>query len=133
MAMIHINIDKDAEECAQRVVSSAYDDSDWCEDGSIRQDIIDLKSQMVDRDDDVSELESSCEDFSRQLYDLDELTLSLYNKIETLEKAMSLATSSLLTLEKMVSTQALKNNLTALHVRWVDKSDDTSNAFDIKK
>lgn len=133
MAMIHINIDKDAEECAQRVVSNAYDGKDWCEDGSIRKDIIDLKSQVISADDEVDGLNASCEDFSRQLYDLDELTLSLYNKIETLEKSMSLATSSLLTIEKMISTQELKNNLTALHVRWVDKSDDTSNAFDIKK
>ena len=130
--VIYMFDEKDARLEFNDAVSCAYEGSDWCEDGSIRQDIADLKSQVISADDEVDGLNASCEDFSRQLYDLDELTLSLYNKIETLEKAMSLATSSLLTLEKMVSTQALKNNLTALHVRWVDKSDDNSNAFDIK-
>ena len=56
MTMIHLDIDKEAEECAQRVVSNAYDESDWCEDGSIRQDIKDLKSQMIDVDDELMEL-----------------------------------------------------------------------------
>lgn len=101
MATVHIDIDRDAEECAQRIVSNAWDGRDWCEDGSIRQDIIDLKSQMVDIDDDLDKINE---------------------KIDVLVKSIA----------EVDSLKILKRKLTALHIRWVDGSDGTSNAFDIK-
>lgn len=43
---VWIDIDKEAEESAQRVVSNAWDGDEWCEDGSIRQDIINLNKKI---------------------------------------------------------------------------------------
>ena len=101
MATVHIDIDRDAEECAQRIVSNAWDGRDWCEDGSIRQDIIDLKSQMVDIDDDLDKINE---------------------KIDVLVKSIA----------EVDSLKVLKRKLTGLSIRWVDGSDGSSNAFDIK-
>ena len=101
MAIVNIDIDRDAEECAQRIVSNAWDGRDWCEDGSIRQDIIDLKSQMVDIDDDLDKINE---------------------KIDVLVKSIA----------EVDSLKVLKKKLTALHIRWLDGSDGSSNAFDIK-
>jgi len=42
MGLVHLYDDSDAKDVARRVVSNAYDGSDWCEEGSIRRDIIDL-------------------------------------------------------------------------------------------
>ena len=42
MGLIHLYDDSDAKDVARRVVSNAYDGSDWCEEGSIRKDILDL-------------------------------------------------------------------------------------------
>jgi hypothetical protein len=98
---VWIDIDKDAEECAKRVLSNAWDGKEWCEDGSIRQDIIDLKSQMVDIDD--------------SLYIINK-------KIDVLVKSIA----------EVDSLKVLKRKLTGLSIRWVDGSDGSSNAFDIK-
>ena len=69
MATVHIDIDRDAEECAQRIVSNAWDGRDWCEDGSIRQDIIDLKSQMVDIDDNLYEINEKIDIIAKSIAD----------------------------------------------------------------
>ena len=42
MGLVNLYDDSDAEDVARRVVSSAYTGSDWCEEGSIRRDIIEL-------------------------------------------------------------------------------------------
>ena len=42
MGLVHLYDDSDAKDVARRVVSNAYDGSDWCEEGSIRKDILDL-------------------------------------------------------------------------------------------
>ena len=41
MGLVHLYDDSDAKDVARRVVSNAYDGSDWCEEGSIRKDILD--------------------------------------------------------------------------------------------
>jgi len=50
---IHMLDEKDVREEVSHVLSEAYDGKDWCEDGSIRQDIKDLRSNIVDIDDNI--------------------------------------------------------------------------------
>lgn len=45
--------EKDVRQEVNDTISCAYDGRDWCEDGSIRQDIKDLKSNILDLDDDI--------------------------------------------------------------------------------
>mgnify|MGYP001255985907 CR=1 FL=1 len=42
MGLVNLYDDSDAEDVARRVVSAAYTGSDWCEEGSIRKDILEL-------------------------------------------------------------------------------------------
>jgi len=42
MGLVNLYDDSDAEDVAKRVVSTAYTGSDWCEEGSIRKDILEL-------------------------------------------------------------------------------------------
>ena len=42
MGLVNLYDDSDAEDVARRVVSTAYTGSDWCEEGSIRKDILEL-------------------------------------------------------------------------------------------
>ena len=42
MGLVNLYDDSDAENVARRVVSAAYTGSDWCEEGSIRKDILEL-------------------------------------------------------------------------------------------
>ena len=53
MKTIHMLDEKDVREEVSHVLSEAYEGKDWCEDGSIRQDIKDLRSNVVDIDDDI--------------------------------------------------------------------------------
>ena len=53
MKTIHILDEKDVRQEVNDTISCAYDGRDWCEDGSIRQDIKDLKSNILDLDDDI--------------------------------------------------------------------------------
>ena len=49
--------EKDVREEVNHVLSEAYEGKDWMEDGSIRQDITDLKSNILDLDDDIDKLD----------------------------------------------------------------------------
>lgn len=53
MKTIHMLDEKDVRQEVNDTISCAYDGRDWCEDGSIRQDIKDLKSNILDLDDDI--------------------------------------------------------------------------------
>ena len=57
MKTIHMLDEKDVREEVNHVLSEAYDGKDWMEDGSIRQDITDLKSNILDLDDDIDKLD----------------------------------------------------------------------------
>ena len=84
--MIHIDIDKDAEECAQRVVSNAYDESDWCEDGSIRQNIKDLTSNLLDMDEDMQDLKEAIKLIKNSLFVIEGMLKIHDQKIDVLVK-----------------------------------------------
>ena len=118
MATVNIDIDKDAEKCAERVVSHAWEGNDWCEDGSIRQDIVDLKSQMVDIDDNFYEINEKIDILSKSIAD----AYKINEKIDVLVKSIA----------EIDSLEVLKSKLNVLRVRWVDGSDGSSNAFEIK-
>ncbi len=119
MAVVNIDVDRDATECAERVVSNAWDGRDWCEDGSIRQDIIDLKSQMVDIDDNLYEINGKIDILSKSIAD----AYKINEKIDVLVKSIA----------EVDSLEVLKKKLTGLCIRWVDGSDGSSNAFEIKE
>ena len=53
MKTIHMLDEKDVRQEVNETISCAYDGRDWCEDGSIRQDIKDLRSNIVDIDDNL--------------------------------------------------------------------------------
>jgi len=53
MKTIHMLDEKDVRQEVNDTISCAYDGRDWCEDGSIRQDIKDLRSNIVDIDDNL--------------------------------------------------------------------------------
>jgi len=50
---IHMLDEKDVREEVNDTLSCAYEGRDWMEDGSIRQDITDLKSNILDIDDNI--------------------------------------------------------------------------------
>ncbi len=50
--------EKDVRQEVNEAISCAYEGKDWCEDGSVRQDIKDLKSNVVDIDNDIEKSHS---------------------------------------------------------------------------
>ena len=46
MKTIHMLDERDVREEVAHVLSESYDGKDWCEDGSIRQDIKDLQGEV---------------------------------------------------------------------------------------
>lgn len=58
MKTIHMLDEKDVRQEVNEAISCAYDGRDWCEDGSVRQDIKDLKSNVVDIDNDIEKSHS---------------------------------------------------------------------------
>jgi len=73
---IHMLDEKDVREEVSHVLSEAYDGKDWCEDGSIRQDIKDLRSNIVDIDDNIETNDS----------DINMLKLKVDNNISVLAR-----------------------------------------------
>ena len=57
MKTISMLDERDVRSEVNDTISCAYEGKDWCEDGSIRQDIIDLKSNILDLDDDIDKLD----------------------------------------------------------------------------
>ena len=57
MKTIQIPDEYDMRAEVNNVLSCAYEGKDWCEDGSIRQDITDLKSNILDLDLDIDKLD----------------------------------------------------------------------------
>jgi len=57
MKTIQIPDEYDMRAEVNNVLSCAYEGKEWCEDGSIRQDITDLKSNILDLDLDVDKLD----------------------------------------------------------------------------
>lgn len=58
MKTVYMLDEQDVREEVAHVLSNAYEGRDWCEDGSVRQDIKDLKSNVVDIDNDIEKSHS---------------------------------------------------------------------------
>lgn len=58
MKTVYMLDEQDVREEVAHVLSNAYEGKDWCEDGSVRQDIKDLKSNVVDIDNDIEKSHS---------------------------------------------------------------------------
>jgi len=68
--------EKDVREEVNHVLSEAYEGKDWMEDGSIRQDITDLKSNILDIDNNIETNDS----------DINMLKLKVDNNISVLAR-----------------------------------------------
>jgi len=73
---IHMLDEKDVREEVNHVLSEAYEGKDWMEDGSIRQDITDLKSNILDIDNNIETNDS----------DINMLKLKVDNNISVLAR-----------------------------------------------
>ena len=76
MKTIHMLDEKDVREEVNHVLSEAYEGKDWMEDGSIRQDITDLKSNILDIDNNIETNDS----------DINMLKLKVDNNISVLAR-----------------------------------------------
>ena len=56
MKTIHMLDEKDVRQEVNDTLSCAYEGRDWCEDGSVRQEIKDLTSNLLDMDEDMQDL-----------------------------------------------------------------------------
>ena len=83
MKTIHMLDEKDIREEVEHVLSEAYEGKEWMEDGSIRQDITDLKSNILDIDNDVDGLRVTIQELVIVTNRHDVKLLSLSDKIDS--------------------------------------------------
>ena len=121
--------EKDVRQEVNEAISCAYDGRDWCEDGSIRQDIKDLRSNIVDIDDNIETNDS----------DINMLKLKVDNNLSVLARhslELSEASAEIDKLNKKIdvlvesiadidSLETLKKKLDVLNIRgengWLQK------------
>ncbi len=75
--------EKDVRQEVNDTISCAYDGRDWCEDGSIRQDIKDLRSNIVDHSLELSEIDDNLETNNS---DINMLKLKVDNNLSVLAR-----------------------------------------------
>ena len=123
MKTIHMLDEKDVREEVSHVLSEAYDGKDWCEDGSIRQDIKDLRSNIVDIDDNIEtndsdinmlklKVDNNLSVLARHSLELSEVALEigkLNKKIDVLVESIA-DIDSLETLKKKLDVLNIKEN-----------------------
>ncbi len=83
MKTVHMLDDNDVRKEVEHVLSCAYAGDDWMEDGSIRQDITDLKSNILDIDNDVDGLRVTIQELVVVTNRHDVKLLSLSDKIDS--------------------------------------------------
>lgn len=83
MKTIHMLDEKDVRQEVNETISCAYDGRDWCEDGSIRQDIKDLRSNIVDHSLELSEIDDNLETNNS---DINMLKLKVDNNLSVLAR-----------------------------------------------
>ena len=83
MKTIQIPDEYDMRAEVNNVLSCAYEGKDWMEDGSIRQDITDLKSNILDIDNDVDGLRVTIQELVVVTNRHDVKLLSLSDKIDS--------------------------------------------------
>ena len=121
MKTIHMLDEKDVREEVSHVLSEAYEGKDWCEDGSIRQDIKDLRSNIVDiqlRDDNQEtninmlklKVDNNLSVLARHSLELSEVAL----EIGKLNKKIDVLVESIADID---SLETLKKKLDVLNIK----------------
>jgi len=126
---IHMLDEKDVREEVSHVLSEAYEGKDWCEDGSIRQDIKDLRSNVLDLDDDIDKhhedinmlklkVDNNLSVLARHSLELSEAAL----EIGKLNKKIDVLVESIADID---SLETLKKKLDVLNIKgengWLQK------------
>lgn len=129
MKTIHMLDEKDVRQEVNDTISCAYDGRDWCEDGSIRQDIKDLRSNIVDIDDNLEtnnsdinmlklKVDNNLSVLARHSLELSEAAL----KIDKLNKKIDVLVESIADID---SLETLKKKLDVLNIKgdngWLQK------------
>ena len=129
MKTIHMLDEKDVREEVSHVLSEAYEGKDWCEDGSIRQDIKDLRSNVLDLDDDIDKhhedinmlklkVDNNLSVLARHSLELSEAAL----EIGKLNKKIDVLVESIADID---SLETLKKKLDVLNIKgengWLQK------------
>jgi len=129
MKTIHMLDEKDVREEVSHVLSEAYEGKDWCEDGSIRQDIKDLRSNVLDLDDDIDKhhedinmlklkVDNNLSVLARHSLELSEAAL----EIGKLNKKIDVLVESIADID---SLETLKKKLDVLNIKgdngWMQK------------
>ena len=121
--------EKDVREEVSHVLSEAYEGKDWCEDGSIRQDIKDLRSNIVDIDDNLEtnnsdinmlklKVDNNISVLARHSLELSEVAL----EIGKINKKIDVLVESIVDID---SLETLKKKLDVLNIKgenvWLQK------------
>tara|TARA_R110002012_G_scaffold315068_1_gene528396 strand:- start:585 stop:959 length:375 start_codon:yes stop_codon:yes gene_type:complete len=121
--------EKDVRQEVNDTISCAYDGRDWCEDGSIRQDIKDLRSNIVDIDDNLEtnnsdinmlklKVDNNLSVLARHSLELSEAAL----EIGKLNKKIDVLVESIADID---SLETLKKKLDVLNIKgengWLQK------------
>jgi len=129
MKTIHMLDEKDVRQEVNDTLSCAYEGRDWCEDGSIRQDIKDLRSNVVDIDDDIEtnnsdinmlklKVDNNLSVLARHSLELSESAL----EIGKLNKKIDVLVESIADID---SLETLKKKLDVLNIKgdngWMQK------------
>lgn len=129
MKTIHMLDEKDVRQEVNDTISCAYDGRDWCEDGSIRQDIKDLRSNIVDIDDNLEtnnsdinmlklKVDNNLSVLARHSLELSEAAL----EIGKLNKKIDVLVESIADID---SLETLKKKLDVLNIKgdngWMQK------------
>ena len=80
MKTIHMLDEKDVRQEVNDTISCAYEGRDWCEDGSVRQDIKDLKSNFLDMDEDMQDLKEAIKLIKNSLFAIEGMLKILKEK-----------------------------------------------------
>jgi hypothetical protein len=121
--------EKDVRQEVNDTLSCAYEGIDWCEDGSVRQDIKDLRSNVVDIDDDIDKnydainmlklkVDNNISVLARHSLELSEVAL----EIGKLNKKIDVLVESIADID---SLETLKKKLDVLNIKgdngWMQK------------
>ena len=129
MKTVYMLDEKDVREEVSHVLSEAYEGKDWCEDGSIRQDIKDLRSNIVDIDDNLEtnnsdinmlklKVDNNLSVLARHSLELSEASA----EIDKLNKKIDVLVESIADID---SLETLKKKLDVLNIKenngWMQK------------
>ena len=121
MKTIHMLDEKDVRQEVNDTLSCAYEGRDWCEDGSVRQDIKDLRSNVVDIDDNLEtnnsdinmlklKVDNNLSVLARHSLELSEVAL----EIGKLNKKIDVLVESIADID---SLETLKKKLDVLNIK----------------